>query len=396
MKKIFSIILALTLVMSLSVSSLAMYTFKTVEDDGTVWVYHFDAMDKNATDAGIFLNGVKYNLDGEGGTKASAGETALADAKASGVYGIGFNVTNYQEESYSAQPYYTLNGEDVKGEVENIELNITPYEQVATLSSIKITHSSISDYTVNLQENVYNYYISSSDVGLSGNTAYVNAATTATPTVEGATVESTAYLSRLTADNKVVGKTFEYTVTALDGTTTKKYVVQIADNGYVPPVADTYVNTTADKYATKNYGTATNLIVKSGIYSLIKFYIGNIDTTNLSKVNLNVIRTSNGVNSVNVCKVLSNDWDELTYTPATAGNVVIGDTITTVPSNSITKEAVTTIDITQYVKDAKNAGEDYITIGLQSNDSNSFYFASREYSTPKHTPLLTVIYNTAE
>lgn len=103
MKKIFSVIVALTIIASMSVSAFAAVTmspfvFRGVGEDGNTYIYHFGTRDNTEEEVGIEINGEKYaalNFDAVTNTKFGIG---IADP--SNKLGDTYEVLPYAGESY--------------------------------------------------------------------------------------------------------------------------------------------------------------------------------------------------------------------------------------------------------------------------------------------------------
>ena len=124
MKRILTVLLALTLVLSLTLTSFAAVTinfsFKALDENGDEYVYHFGTFDP-ATDkeVGLQVGDNEYPLDDAAYEKA---------VSVGGKFGIGLiDKNNVYGGEYTVTPY-TKDGSDVKTTAQNINVVENDYE----------------------------------------------------------------------------------------------------------------------------------------------------------------------------------------------------------------------------------------------------------------------------
>ncbi len=109
MKKILSMVLALALALSFTLTSFAeTYIHKTYMDTETGIIYHYGSFDEGDTDAGVMINGKKYSLKngiymGDGANafaKSSTREDSLKNK-----FMIGFKAHDSVSDTYQVTPY---------------------------------------------------------------------------------------------------------------------------------------------------------------------------------------------------------------------------------------------------------------------------------------------------
>ncbi|CAN5220065.1 hypothetical protein BH09PAT2_BH09PAT2_02530 [soil metagenome] len=154
----------------------------------------------------------------------------------------------------------------------------------------------------------------------------------------------------------------------------------------ITPIADAYTNASSKS---SNYGTKSSIAVVSGSSiktGYLKFNLLSFKDKTIKSAKLKMYVSDSSSNTISIKSVTDITWGEKTITysnrPTTGTSIA-----TLIPSKS---SSFIEVDLTNYFMD--KAGQT-VSLGFDSNSTNTYEFASRDNSTSARRPVLTLEYN---